>query len=340
MGGISHIHRSPHQNEEKDLCPYPEFGELPGKAPGCLIVPLLEGGSHGHHSQESGEGQGSREGLFQGEEEEGQREEDQGLSRIPDMEAPEEEGEEEPRPNPPEKAQEDGGGNGQKGPGIQGSRPGKACEGREEDDDEDIIHRCPCHDHLGDAFLPAIALFHGFQHPGHDDSRGNRCDDGAQDGRIQEADPQQGRSQKDHPQNLQGGREEAHEDGRAAHFLQVLQVQVQPRPGEDDDQGDLPELGREGQELRIQKGKAIGSQEDACKEHPKKLGQAQLFQDLPQGHAQEEDQSKRQKHEVLLSLIWPGGPGRPRRPPVPPADGGSGSPGRGRPLPGGGLPPA
>ena len=117
-----------------------------------------------------------------------------------------------------------------------------AGKGGKEDDDEHIVHRGPGENHLGDALVCAIALLHQPEHPGNDDRGGHRPHHCAHNGGVQHVHPQQPGSQQHHAQHLKGSGHEAQQHGGPPGPAQILQLQGQARPGEDDHQGELPQV--------------------------------------------------------------------------------------------------
>ena len=120
---------------------------------------------------------------------------------------------------------------------------GQTGEGGKDNDDEHVIHRCAGQDHLGDAVLLTVTLFHQPQHFGDDNGGGHRRRHSSHDGGVQQGDPQQPGRDEDHPSDLETGWDKAHQHGGPAYPLQVSEVQVEPGPGQDDDEGQLPQIG-------------------------------------------------------------------------------------------------
>ena len=135
------------------------------------------------------------------------------------------------------------GGHLEEGGGGEGAALGKAGEGGEEDDDEDVVHRRPGQDELGDAVVGAVALLHEPEHPGHHHGGGDGGHHGPHDGGVQQGDAQEGRGQQKHPRHLEAGGDETHEDGGPANPFEVVHLEGEAGPGEDDDEGQLPQVG-------------------------------------------------------------------------------------------------
>ena len=172
--------------------------------------------------------------------------------------------------------------------GGEGASLGHAGEGGKEDDNEHVVHRGPRQHHLGDALGGAVALLHQLEHPGHDNGGGHRPHHRPHDGGVQGAHPQQPGSQHHHAQNLKGGGQEAHEDGGPSRPAQILHIQTQARPGEDNDQGQLPQVGGNPQQGGGEHIEDAGPQQNARQQHTHQGGQPQPGGQSAQGQAQQQ----------------------------------------------------
>lgn len=189
------------------------------------------------------EGKAALQGTLQGHQQERDAEQDYHLGGIPQVEAAEKGGKGCPRSQPGQYAGHDGDGDLEKGGGGEGTPLGQTGEGGKDNDDEYVIHRRTGQDHLGDAVLLTVTLLHQPQHFGDDNGGGDRRRHSSHDGCIQQGDPQQPGRDEDHPSDLQAGGGKAHQHGGPPHLFQVPEVQVEPGPGQDDDEGQLPQVG-------------------------------------------------------------------------------------------------
>ena len=235
---------------------------------------------------------------------EGQGEQEQHLHRQARGGAVQPAGQSRAQPQPGGQPQRDGGRYGEQRGGGEAAALCHAGKGGKEHDDKDVVHRCPGQNQLGDALLRPPALVHQPDHPGDDDCRGDGGHHRAHDGRVQRGNAQQPGRQQYHAEDLKAGGDKAHEKGGTAHPLQVGQVQGESRPGENDDEGQLPQIGRNGEHGGGEQIQLGWPQQDARQEHAQQTGQVE-----PLGHGraeepQKQDERKTCQHEnTVLSGI-------------------------------------
>lgn len=119
----------------------------------------------------------------------------------------------------------------------------------------------------GMPLVGAPAGLHQLHHPGHHHRRGHRRQHGPHDGGFHPADAQNDRSQQDKGQDLTAGGHTAEHGRRAAHCPQLGEVQGQARLQQNDDEGDLPQVGGHRQQVRVQSVQGAGTQQDARQQH-------------------------------------------------------------------------
>ena len=150
----------------------------------------------------------------------------------------------------------------------------------------------------------AVALLHELEHPGDHYSGGDGGHHGAHDGGVQQGDVQEGGGQQEHACHLKAGGDEAHEDGGTAHPFEVVHLEGEAGPGEDDDEGQLPQVGGDAQDGAVQQIEDVGTQQDAGEQHSQEAGQPEPAEDPAQGHADEENEGETGEHgEVPPSFV-------------------------------------
>ena len=283
------IHFRAHQYEEDDLGGHPQLAELGGEPLGHYQPPAPQAQAGAQHCQQAGEGH--RDHILQSHQQEGQGQQDDHLHRVPHMEPFKKPGQHKADEQAEGGSQHDGHRHPCQGGGGEGAVLGHAGEGGEEDDDEHVVHRGASQHHLGDALGGAVALLHQFQHPGYDNGGGHRTHHCPHDGGVQGAHPQQPGGQDHHAQHLKGGGQEAHEDGGPSRPAQIVHIQTQARPGEDDDQSQLPQIGGDIQQAGGEHIEHTGAQQDACQQHAHQGGQPQFGSQGAQHQAQQQHET-------------------------------------------------
>lgn len=157
-------------------------------------------------------------------------------------------------------------------------------------------------------------FLHELHHARDDHRRRHRAQHGAHHRRFDAGDAQNSRCKQEKGQNFAAGRHAGHHHRRAAHLFQVGKVERQARLDKDDDQCHLPQVGRDGQDGRVQPVQYIWPQQNACEQHSDDAGQMQLLTQRRHGQPDEKNKCKRCEHKFLRFCAE-----RQIKKPVPPA---------------------
>ena len=172
----------------------------------------------------------------------------------------------------------------------------------EQHDDEHVVRRSARHDHIGDALVRAVARLLQLEHARHDDGGRHRRHHAPQNGRVDDLHIEQQRAQKYIGTDLYRRGNEAEQDRRNAVLFQVLQIEVEPRPRQDDDKRDLPQVRRDGQNGRRDETEHIRPQHDARYQHPQKRRQPELGADRAEQQRTQTDERQRSQ-KIHISLL-------------------------------------